>query len=599
MPGQWKDPRVAFFEQLNDVVDTWSWGAGLSERTGKYCEMFLIIRCIGSELFDTSYASSLKARPRIDPSFLMHSISNRLAEAIERRIPSRVKFATELLAKYGKISVYDMTVENVMRGMCGLPSVLWEVSQTNEYGVKYHGKTLEQLDEILPKWPSSSQISPEAVIWFLFTATVPSAEELHDLAADLCDRMQLPDEVIAFCDGLSQDIPCCDQTILVLAVLSRHSKLSAAVELNTPKQQLWRFALEDALDLMARLVSISGRIFMNKFREGQACNITPSRSADLAQNLASMLGRTEDVQFIELIRLYLALHMDHGANASAHTMRLCSSAWTDPYMTASAGLVAGIGALHAGAISRSIRFQENIVSTLRLSASNEQIKAYVVKRLEKHKVIPGFGHALLAHRDPRLSFIERFILQSNLEKGVQGRVAMTQKVNVIVPPLLTSYVPSMRNTAPNVDSMSGTVICSYNIPADFVLQFMTCSRGFGFMTQFVWDKGSIFVPTALGVPLERPKSITMDELMVLVKSQGSITKLPSLLRGCKGCARDSRALYVDSGGGATEDSETRVLFSISKNWAGVLCIIYSSPKDEYGGQPSSTGVLAIQPWTIF
>lgn len=225
------------------------------------------------------------------------------------------------MMKYPKATIHEITVESVMSGMRGMPCVLWEVSESDHSGVKYHGKTARELTDVLPKWSGSEQLSPEAMLWFLYTASVPSHAELKQFTADLISRTELPEDVKQFCDSLPLTLPPTTHMIMSSGALSRHSKFIAALTKDVPKTQLWRYALEDALDATARIPMLAARVHANFYRQGRDRDIPLDEDQDLAHNFAKRMNRVDDVDFKELVRLYWALHMDHGANVSAHTMR--------------------------------------------------------------------------------------------------------------------------------------------------------------------------------------------------------------------------------------------------------------------------------------
>lgn len=64
---------------------------------------------------------------------------------------------------------------------------------------------------------------------------------------------------------------------------------------------------------------------------------------------------------------------------------------------------------------------------------------------------------------------------------------------------------------PNVDAHSGCLLVHYGLTQQSYYTVMFgVSRALGVLSQLVWSR-------ALGLPLERPKSITTDALMKLVK----------------------------------------------------------------------------------
>ncbi|KAJ6543685.1 hypothetical protein B0H10DRAFT_1358804 [Mycena sp. CBHHK59/15] len=72
-----------------------------------------------------------------------------------------------------------------------------------------------------------------------------------------------------------------------------------------------------------------------------------------------------------------------------------------------------------------------------------------------------------------------------------------------------AHVPRMQNLHANVDALSGCVLHAYGVPLDFLMRapVMGSGRAMGFLVQHVWDK-------ALGLPLELPLSVTMDEMLL-------------------------------------------------------------------------------------
>ncbi|KAF8900176.1 citrate synthase-like protein [Gymnopilus junonius] len=434
-----------------------------------------------------------------------------LVEAVAARIPARRRLAAKLSTLHAKRVVHQMTVENVMGGMRGMPSIMWEISETHPTGVRYHGKTLDELEAALPKWPGSAQISPESLLWYLYTASIPSRAELMHFTADLMRRCQLPKEIEDFMDSLPTTLLPLTHMQMAYSALSKYSKLAAAVDNGAPKANLWTFALEDALDITSRSILVISRIHNKFYGQGNGRKPRIDMSADLAKNLAICMGRGDDFTFIELTRLAWVLHQDHGANVSAHTMRLVSSALGDPYSAISAGITAGTGALHAMAIENSLNYNKKMVASLGLHPSSAEIETYILNDIKAGAVLPGYGHAVLRVADPRLAWVRRFIKQYPVPPPVDGKTPTTsldliQRMHNIVPDLIRTHLPKVKNPAPNVDALSGSTMLAYGVEADFILLFMANGRGMGFLSQSVWDK-------VLALPIERPQSITMDKLL--------------------------------------------------------------------------------------
>lgn len=238
------------------------------------------------------------------------------------RLPSRLALARKLMSEHANVPLQTMTVGNVMGGMRGLSSVLWEISSTENAMILYHGKSMSELMTILPKWPGSNQLSPEAMLWYLYTATVPSHAELVQFTQELVRRAVLPADVEKVCTTSPPELSPDAQLATALCAYSRHSHFKIAVQRGVPKADLWRHALEDALDAALAVPMIVARLYTMKYGDGGRTHSLPlDMSGDMARNFAIQMGRGDDAEFEELIRLYWSTHFDHGANISAHSMR--------------------------------------------------------------------------------------------------------------------------------------------------------------------------------------------------------------------------------------------------------------------------------------
>ncbi len=74
-----------------------------------------------------------------------------------------------------------------------------------------------------------------------------------------------------------------------------------------------------------------------------------------------------------------------------------------------------------------------------------------------------------------------------------------------VPPILES-LGKVKNPWPNVDAHSGSLLQHYGfVEEDFYTVLFGVSRALGVMASLVWDR-------AIGLPIERPKSITTEAI---------------------------------------------------------------------------------------
>ncbi|GJN23624.1 hypothetical protein PR202_gb11288 [Eleusine coracana subsp. coracana] len=158
---------------------------------------------------------------------------------------------------------------------------------------------------------------------------------------------------------------------------------------------------------------------------------------------------------------------DHeGGNVSAHTGHLVGSALSDPYLSFAAALNGLAGPLHGLANQEVLLWIKSVIEETGSDVTTDQLKEFVWKTLKSGKV---------------------------------------SKLYEVVPPILTE-LGKVKNPWPNVDAHSGVLLNHFGLSeARYYTVLFGVSRSIGIGSQLIWDR-------ALGLPLERPKSVTMDWL---------------------------------------------------------------------------------------
>jgi citrate synthase len=133
-------------------------------------------------------------------------------------------------------------------------------------------------------------------------------------------------------------------------------------------------------------------------------------SHDWCKNFAFMLDpkkAADSEDFVDLIRLYVALHGDHeGGNVSAHATHLVGSALSDAFLSYSSGLNGYskflsysngrlAGPLHGLAAQDVLRFVLDMQKEIGMDPSQDTIRDFLWKTLRSGRVIPGYGHGVL------------------------------------------------------------------------------------------------------------------------------------------------------------------------------------------------------------
>ena len=147
---------------------------------------------------------------------------------------------------------------------------------------------------------------------------------------------------------------------------------------------LLQHALEDAMDLIAKLPPLASAIYCNLYRDGKMGTLEADK--DWSANFATMLGY-DNPEFTELMRLYLTIHSDHeGGNVSAHTCHLVGSALSDPYLSFSAAMCGLAGPLHGLANQEVLVWLEQSMETLGDNYTMDNLKEYVWDTLNGGRV---------------------------------------------------------------------------------------------------------------------------------------------------------------------------------------------------------------------
>lgn len=226
----------------------------------------------------------------------------------------------------------------------------WEgsVLDANE-GIRFHGRTIEDCQKVLPKGASGTEMLPEAMFWLLLTGQVPSNPQVRILSRQLALNSVLPKFVEDMLDSFPKDLHPMTQFACAVSALSHTSKFAEAYAKGINKADYWEPTFEDCISLLAKLPTIAAKIYQNSYQGGVALPAQADPVQDWSYNFAAMLGKggKGNENFQDLLRLYLALHGDHeGGNVSAHTTHLVGSALSDPFLSYSAGLQGLAGPLH-------------------------------------------------------------------------------------------------------------------------------------------------------------------------------------------------------------------------------------------------------------
>lgn len=418
----------------------------------------------------------------------------------------------DILKDHGDKVIGEVQLSQVYQGMRGMTGLVTETSLLDaQDGIRFRGYSIPELREKLPKAPGGSEPLPEGLFYLMLVGELPTEEDVSHLSSVWQRRSHVPNHVFATIEALPVSSHPMTQFVVGIMSLQTESQFAKRYSKGMNKKDYWEACFDDAMDLIARLPRIAAYIYRRKYKGGD--HIQPNGLLDWSGNFAHMMG-FEDEGFKELMRLYMTIHADHeGGNVSAHTTHLVGSALADPYLSFAAGMNGLAGPLHGLANQEVIKWIFELIEKIGCEKpSKEQIAAYVEQTLKEGKVVPGYGHAVLRQTDPR------FTAQMEFGKKHMPEDALVQTVwNIyeVVPPILQS-LGKIKNPWPNVDAHSGALLVHYDMKEyEFYTVLFGVSRALGVLASLSWDR-------ALNLPLERPKSITTQQVKLWLAGKEEI-----------------------------------------------------------------------------
>ncbi len=419
--------------------------------------------------------------------------------------PMRDRVKT-MVKEHGDTKISEVTVEQAYGGMRGVKCMVTETSALDPVeGIRFRGFNIPELREKLPKAPGGEEPLPEGIFYLLLTGELPSEDDVKEITEEWRKRSTLPDYLIDILKAIPKDTHPMTQFSQGILALQKESIFAAKYREGLSKMEYWDPMYEDAMNLLAKLPLIASYIYRKAYKNDE--HIPPDPNLDWGGNFAHMVG-IDDEKFKELMRLYLVIHSDHeGGNVSAHTTHLVGSTLSDAYYSLSAGMNGLAGPLHGLANQEVLRWIMEVKEDLGGVPDKEQLVKYLWDTLKAGKVIPGYGHAVLRQTDPRYMAQREFALKHLPDDEIFKVVSAIYEV---APDILREHGKA-KNPWPNVDAHSGCLLLHYGVTEyDFYTVFFGASRAIGVLASLIWDR-------ALGLAIERPKSITTDWIEGQVK----------------------------------------------------------------------------------
>ncbi|HMU47174.1 MAG TPA: citrate (Si)-synthase, eukaryotic [Chitinophagaceae bacterium] len=435
-----------------------------------------------------------------------------LKDRFKAKADSMATEIKQLLKDHGNKVIGEVHLSQVYQGMRGMTGLVTETSLLDpQEGIRFRGYSIPKLREKLPKFKKGTEPMPEGLFYLMLIGELPTKEDVDHITSVWQRRSHVPGHVFKTIDALPLHTHPMTMFVTGVMALQTESFFQKAYSKGLNKKDYWEPTFDDTMVLIARLPRIAAYIYRRKYKNND--HIEPNGLLDWAGNLAHMLG-FEDDTFKKLMRLYMTIHADHeGGNVSAHATHLVGSALADPYLAYAAGMNGLAGPLHGLANQEVIKWIFEMQDSLGTKEpSKDQIAEYVKQTLNEGKVVPGYGHAVLRKTDPRfeaqMEFGKTYLPDDPLVNTVWN-------IYEVVPPILQS-LGKVKNPWPNVDAHSGALLVHFGlVEYEFYTVLFAVSRALGVLTNLIWDR-------ALGMPLERPKSVTTEAVKLWLDGKETI-----------------------------------------------------------------------------
>ncbi len=414
-----------------------------------------------------------------------------LKNVLKDKIAAYRQEVRRIVADYGDRNVGEVTVAQIYGGLRGVRALVCDTSTVSpDTGLIIRGRPLSELVDL----------SPEAMFWLLLTGEVPDEASLAELRGELAARAEVPDYVFDMLRHAPKTMHPMSLQSLGLLALEKFSQFSPRYAEGMPRDEYWEWYLEDSLDLLAKLPTLTAGVYRIRYKDGKLIPRDPNK--DWSANFAHMMGvPDESGHLADLFRLYLNLHTDHeSGNVSANLCHTAGSALSNVYYSVSAGLNGLAGPLHGLANQNALKFQLDIQEKFGGVPTEQQLREHLWDHLNSGQVIPGFGHAVLRCTDPRYTACYDFG-----EKACpDAPLFQLARLMLKVAPAVLIEQGKAKNPNPNVDALSGVLMYTFGVTEPpFYTAIFGVSRAVGMCAQLILNRG-------LGAPITRPKSVTTE-----------------------------------------------------------------------------------------
>ncbi|MGS1080125.1 citrate synthase family protein [Pseudoxanthomonas beigongshangi] len=221
-------------------------------------------------------------------------------------------------------------------------------------------------------------------------------------------------------------------------------------------------------------------------RHNAALLVARPPSAGPVHRLLAEAWKPGDEAFADTVRAALVLCAEHELNVSAFAARVVASTGAHLHATVCSGLAALSGPRHGGATARAY-------SLIEAACAADSPRDFIAARWQQGEDLPGFGHALYPHGDPRATELLACLRHRHADTPVMRRMEA-----------VISATEDINGLRPNVDFTLAAICHANALPAAPALVMFAAARLAGWLAHALEQQaqGRLIRPRAsyAGVP---------------------------------------------------------------------------------------------------
>ncbi len=310
----------------------------------------------------------------------------------------------------------------------------------------------------------------EEVIYLLWNGTLPTAQQLSALNAELDANRAIPNDAMALLKQFPKTAPPMDALRTATSLLGMYDPDLGDESLAANRRK--------ALRLTAQMGTIVGTL--DRLRKGEE-PVTPlSGLSTAASFLHQLTGEVPSETASHALDVALVLHADHELNASTFAARVTVATLTDMYSAVTSAVGTLAGPLHGGA-------NVSVMSLLEQIGTPDKADSVVSQMLGAGKKIPGIGHRVYRALDPRAVSLREMSRQLAETTGESRWYEISERVQEAADRELAAKGKTTLKA--NVDFFSASVYRMLHIPNDQFTPVFAISRVAGWTAHILEQLG--------------------------------------------------------------------------------------------------------------